>query len=153
MQRVGLFLCCLVLSFPVLAKADGGNSTSGTSASAPLNVKKEYETGYNAMKGGDYKAAIHSFQQVIDAEPKHAMAYTNMAYSYRQLGNYKKAVNLYKRALDLQPNLAEAHEYMGAALVALGKIAEARQHLTILEQLNPQLAEQLRAEIAKRERS
>ena len=91
-------------------------------------------------------------EQVLDADPNHAMAYTNMAYSYRQLGNYKKAIGLYNKALALQPNLAEAHEYLGAALAAAGKIADAKRHLAILEKLNPNFAEELRAEIAKHER-
>ncbi len=152
MKRGYLLLLSLLLCLPALGRADGG-SVSSTPAASPADVKKEYESGYRSMKAEDYKAAIRSFQKVIDAEPKHAMAYTNMAYSYRQLGNYKKAVNLYNTALKIQPNLAEAHEYMGAALVALGKLAEAKEHLVVLEQLNPQLADQLRAEITKRERS
>jgi DNA-binding SARP family transcriptional activator len=49
----------------------------------------------------------------------------------------------------IDPKLAEAHEYMGEAYLEMGKIEEAKQHLTILEKLDPKLAEELRVEIAR----
>lgn len=156
MRRVCLvILCGLCLLLPALASADAGNgggSSPSSTAPNPQQITANYDTGYRALQAGDYKAAIRAFQKVLDADPNHAMAYTNMAYSYRRLGNYKKAIGLYNKALALHPDLAEAHEYLGAALAATGKIADAKRHLTILEKLNPELAEELRVEIAKHER-
>jgi tetratricopeptide (TPR) repeat protein len=147
-------LCCLWLGAPVWLWADGGDSDSAKdTATNPQQTQADYDTGFRHMKAGEYKAAVRAFERVVDVDPKHAMAYTNLAYSYRKLGKYKKAIRLYDQALALQPNLAEAHEYKGEALLALGKIAEAKQHLAILEKLNPELANELREEIARRERS
>jgi Tfp pilus assembly protein PilF len=86
-------LCGLCLLFPALVSADAGNGGSSSSSPAPnpQKVTADYDTGYRALQAGDYKVAIRAFQQVLDADPNHAMAYTNMAYSYRQLGNYKKS--------------------------------------------------------------
>jgi tetratricopeptide (TPR) repeat protein len=75
-----------------------------------------------------------------------------MGYSYRKLKQYDKAVELYGKALMLDPKLAEAHEYIGEAYLEMGKIEEAKQHLTILEGLDPKLAEELRVEIARYDR-
>ena len=49
----------------------------------------------------------------------------------------------------LDPKLAEAHEYLGEAYLEMGNIEEARQHLSILQSLDPKLAEELRAEISR----
>ena len=67
---------------------------------------------------------------------------------------YRVVVQCFGRLqIPARPNLAEAHEYMGEALLALGKVEQARKHLAILEQINPKLAEELRADIQRHERS
>lgn len=140
---------------PFAAHADGGDSadTAFNKQVSPEQVTAAYEDGYRRMKAGQYQDAIEAFQRVITLNDRHAMAYTNMAYSFRQLGKYKRAVKLYQKALAIEPNLAEAHEYMGAALLAMGNVQEAKQHLAVLEKLDDKLAESLRAEIARHERS
>ena len=150
-----LTLLCSLLLLPLVAGADSGNG-SDDPFNQPVDaaqVTADYDAGYRQVKAGSYKAAIKSFKRVVRANPDHAMAYTNMAYAYRKLGRYAKAVKLYKKALRLEPNLAEAHEYMGEALLALGKVEAAKRHLAILERLDPKLAEDLRADIARHQRS
>src|SRR5262245_62028663 len=160
MRKPWLMVLCggLLLVTPLLARADAGGP-GGTSNSpwdrpqeqqaSPQQVQAEYEKGYGYLKAGDYKKAIKAFEGVIKENPNHAMAYNNMGYSYRKLKQYDKALSLYNKALGIDPNLAEAHEYIGEAYLEMGKIAEAKQHLTILERLNPKLAEELRTEIAR----
>jgi pentatricopeptide repeat protein len=147
-------LCGLLLLAPIAASADAGDSDSPWDRQpSPQDVKADYEDGYRQLKAGNYKDAIKAFKKVVKADANNAMAYTNMAYSYRKLGRYEKAIDLYEKALAIQPNLPEAHEYMGEALLALGRVEEAKQHLAILERLDAKLAEELRASIARHERS
>ncbi len=150
-------LCCLLFLLPLCVSADGGDGDSANSSFNqdvnPEQVTAAYKNGYDLMKAGQYQDAIGAFKRVIDLNDQHAMAYTNMAYSYRKLGKYRRAVRLYKRALAIEPNLAEAHEYMGAALLAMGKVKRAKKHLAILEKLDNKLAESLRAEIERHDRS
>lgn len=159
-RKPWLMVLCggLLLVAPLVARADGGGPSGGSSSrwdspqekhASPQKVQAEYETGYRYLKAGEYKKAITSFENVLKENPSHAMAYSNMGYSYRKLKQYNKAIELYGKALMLDPNLAEAHEYLGEAYLELGNIAEAKQHLTILEKLNPTLAEELRTEIAR----
>ena len=157
-SMAGAFLTlvyALVILLPVVAGADAGpdDNTSTNKQITPSDVAALYQTGYDQMKAGRYRDAIKAFQQVISLDENHAMAYTNMAYSYRQLGKFKKAVKLYHQALAIDPNLAEAHEYLGGALIELGQIDEAKKHLAILEKLDPKLADELRDEIARNGRS
>lgn len=148
----------LLLIAPLIARADSGGPGSGSGSpwdkpeekpASPQKVQAEYEKGYRFLKAGEYKKAIKAFEGVLKENPNHAMAYNNMGYSYRKLKQYDKAIDLYKKALVIDPNLAEAHEYIGEAYLESGKIAEAKKHLTILEQLDSKLAEELRAEIAR----
>jgi tetratricopeptide (TPR) repeat protein len=154
------FLCGLLLLLPLYVSADGGGDGGGSGSDNPWNkqtnskeVLADYEAGYQQLKAGEYKAAIKAFKRVIDANPNHAMAYNNMAYSYRKLGKFKHAISLYEKALTLEPDLPEAHEYIGEAFIALGRIDEAKKHLAILEKLDPRLAEELRAELTRQNRS
>ncbi len=153
--RVLAVLCTLTFLVPLSAGADSGGSSDTTfnKQVSPEPVTAAYQDGYQLMKAGQYQEAIKAFKHVIELNDQHAMAYTNMAYSYRKLGRYKRAVKFYKKALAIEPNLAEAHEYMGAALVAMGKVKEAKEHLVALEKLDNKLAESLRAEIARHDRS
>jgi tetratricopeptide (TPR) repeat protein len=158
--RIFSVLSSLLLLIPLSSGADGGGGNGGRNTDSLGNtqnnsqqVTADYDAGYQQLKEGNYKAAIKSFKRVISANPDHAMAYNNMAYSYRKLGEFKRAIALYEKALAIAPDLPEAHEYIGEAFVALGRIEEAKKHLTILEKLDPKLAEELREEIARHNRS
>ena len=152
MRHVCVALVCgFLLAMPGLIAADEGMTIG--SALDPLAQPSDYEVGFDLMKAGKFLQAIEAFEKAISADPEHAMAYTNMAYSYRRMGQFERAIELYRKALDMQPDLAEAHEYMGEALLTVGKVSEAKSHLAILEQLDATLAEELRAKIARHDNS
>ena len=153
--RILTLLCGVLLLVPLGVGADSGDVSDNpwNQQAKPEQVTADYDAGYRHLKAGNYKAAIKAFKRVVRANENHAMAYTNMAYSYRKLGKYRRAVKLYNKALAIDPNLAEAHEYIGEALLALGKMDAAKKHLAILEKLNPKLAAELRADIARNDRS
>jgi tetratricopeptide (TPR) repeat protein len=136
---------------PGLTVADEGMTIG--SALDPGGQPSDYDVAYDLLKAGKFLQAIAAFEKVIAGDPTHAMAYTNMAYSFRRMGQHERAIELYQKALELQPDLAEAHEYMGEALLTVGKVSEARSHLEILERLDANLAQELRAKISRHDSS
>lgn len=150
MRQAWLALMC---GFLLVAPALANEGMTEGSALDPLGQPTDYETGHDLLKAGKFLQAIEAFEKVIAADPTHAMAYTNMAYSFRRLGQYERAIELYQTALNLQPDLAAAHEYMGEALLTVGKVSEAKSHLAILEGIDAALAEELRAKIARHDGS
>jgi len=64
-------------------------------------------------------AAIASFQQVIQLQPKLAAPYNNLAVIYNESGDYHAAVNALETSLALNPNYMTAQENIGDLYVKL----------------------------------
>jgi tetratricopeptide (TPR) repeat protein len=59
--------------------------------------------GDEAYKAGNYDLAISKYTQVIEKEPKKALAYTNRALAYKEKKNYDGAIADFNKSLRLQP--------------------------------------------------
>ena len=94
-----------------------------------------YLEGVNAVKRGDFKAAIRSFEAVIAKDDRNANAYNWLAYSTRQSGDPAKAIPIYEKALAIDPKHRAAHEYIGEAFLVLGDLPKAKEHLAVLDKL------------------
>jgi len=64
-------------------------------------------------------AAIASFQQVIQLQPKLAAPYNNLAVIYNEIGDYHAAVKALETSLALNPNYMTAQENIGDLYVKL----------------------------------
>ena len=94
-----------------------------------------YVEGVNAVKQGNYPAAIRLFEAVVAKDDRNANAYNWLAYSTRQSGDAAKAIPIYEKALVIDPKHRGAHEYIGEAFLVLGDLPKAKQHLAILDKL------------------
>src|ERR1044071_6820149 len=56
-----------------------------------------------AFLAGDYDAAISLYNEVIEADPKAALAYNGRALAYREKGDLEKALADFDQAIRLQP--------------------------------------------------
>ena len=102
--RILTLLCSTSSAPPLFVYADsGGGGSDRPDKSDPGAAVSDYDTGYKHLKDGKYKAAIKSFKRAIKDNPNHAMAYNNMAYSYRKLGQLDEAIPLYEKALAIDP--------------------------------------------------
>ena len=88
-----------------------------------------YTEGVNAVKRGNYAAAIPLFEAVIAKDNRNANAYNWLAYSTRQSGDAAKAIPIYQKALAIDPNFLNSHFGIAAALTYQGKSADALAEL------------------------
>ncbi len=100
------------------------------------------------IKAKDFKAALADLNGMVDRGVQHADVYNLLGFSLRKTGDYAKALTFYKKALDFDADHKGAHEYLGELYVETGKLAQAREHLAILEKLCPQGCEE-RDDLAK----
>src|SRR5262252_2951412 len=131
MRVVGsLLLVGLILVTTGSAAADPGKPSS-----AAVQEDPTYTEGVNAVKRGNFAAAIPLFEAVIAKDDRNANAYNWLAYSTRKNGDAAKAIPIYEKALTIDPKHRGAHEYIGEAYLVLGDLPKAKEHLAILDKL------------------
>jgi len=116
----------------VMAAGGGGEPTSGPPA---VREDPQYVEGVDAVKRGDYPAAIRLFEAVVAKDDRNANAYNWLAYSTRKNGDAAKAIPIYEKALAIDPKHRGAHEYIGEAYLVLGDLPKAKEHLAVLDKL------------------
>jgi len=125
-----LLLTGLALGPTSAAVADPGKPSEPAVQDDPT-----YTEGVNAVKRGNYAAAIPLFEAVIAKDNRNANAYNWLAYSTRQSGDAAKAIPIYQKALAIDPKHRGAHEYIGEAYLVLGDLPKAKEHLAVLDKL------------------
>ncbi len=94
--------------------APGGTPTKEDAAKT-ATIKKLFDDGVTASRGGDNDAAIAKFAEAIAIMPSCYDCYHNTGYAYFQKKDYAKAEEAYKKAIELKPEYVEA--YNGLAQV------------------------------------
>ncbi len=100
--------------------------------------KKLYQEGINKYDAANYEGAIQDFNQLIELEPKNALAYNKRGDAYYRLGDYEQAQADSSEAILLNPQDANAYYDRGFALYGLGKYKEAIADYTQAIKLNSQ---------------
>ncbi len=67
-----------------------------------------------------YKQAISLLKQIIEKEPKNAMAWCKLGRYYCRRKQYKDAIKALENAIRLNSNLLEAYDWMGATYSNIG---------------------------------
>ncbi|MDZ8240070.1 MAG: tetratricopeptide repeat protein [Nostoc sp. ChiQUE01a] len=99
---------------------------------------KLYEEGVNKYDQANYEGAIKDFSQLIQLEPKNALAYNKRGDAYYRLGDYEQAQADSSQAILLNPQDANAYYDRGFALYELSKYKEAIADYTQAIKLNAQ---------------
>ncbi len=102
-----------------------------------------YIMGSLALQENDLDRALFYLQAATASttEAPFALAYNDLAETYRRRGRWADALTAARQAYAIEPNLAIAHETAASALLELNRYAEAHQELdtalTLSKQLTP----------------
>ena len=69
-----------------------------------------------AARQGDYAEAVVRLQEVLSADPDHAIALSNLGDALCFLGRYPEAEGAYRRAVQADPKRADTHLKLGTVL-------------------------------------
>ncbi|BAY07878.1 serine/threonine-protein kinase [Calothrix sp. NIES-2098] len=95
-----------------------------------------YLQGVEKYEVEKYQEAVRDFTQVIEINPKNALAYNRRADAFYRLGDYQKAQLDSSKAIELNPQDANAYYDRGFSNYELGKYQEAIADYTRAIKLN-----------------
>ncbi|HXM94711.1 MAG TPA: tetratricopeptide repeat protein [Candidatus Dormibacteraeota bacterium] len=91
---------------------------------------------------GDSPAeAADAYKRVLELEPGHAEALTNLGMLAYEQAHFEEAKKLFTTAAKLNPENAVAQFNLGSVLEELGELEKARQHLRLAVRLDKQYAD------------
>ena len=90
-----------------------------------LQTSDPMADGMKALDGQHYDAAVISFKQAVEKDPKDYAAHFHLALSYSLLKNDSDAALEYRKTLELKPGLFEAELNLGIVLVRNKQFQEA----------------------------
>lgn len=97
------------------------------SDSTPSSARKQVRMGTSAYDREDYKAAIHTFRDVLAEYPGFADVRNKAGLSLAMVGRLEEALEQFDAALGINPNYSEAHLNRAIVLNELERFDEARE--------------------------
>lgn len=100
---------------------------------------------YNTRK--KYSAALASYIEAVKVNPDNAIAYYSLGMLYGKLHRYHEEIASYIKAIRINPEYVEAHYSLGLAYTTVRNHSAAMRQSQILQNLDRELAENLRATV------
>ncbi len=100
-------------------------------AAAPLyaaqqdNSQALFQEGVRRHQSGDISGAVETYRKLLERNPDHLEARSNLGAAYARLGDYAAAIEQYQRALELDPANAAVRFNLGLAFYNAARIREA----------------------------
>ena len=94
-------------------------------------------------KGNEYMAkgandeAMGCYQQVVNLDPRHAVARNNLGATFSEQGRYREAEEQFRRAIGIRESYPDPHSNLGAVLMWLGRYDESETQLRRALKLKP----------------
>lgn len=147
----GKLLCLICLSI-VLTLAACGPATptkEPPSATEELSPAEEYfRLGNEFSQNGDFEKAVEEYRKVLDLDPQHVDAMSNLGVALYNLGQLDEAIEQYTKAIEIASRDADIHSNLAAAYVQKYQVTAAQDDLesaleqyTVAVELEPSLPE------------
>ncbi|HSM85051.1 MAG TPA: tetratricopeptide repeat protein, partial [Candidatus Limnocylindrales bacterium] len=130
-------------------KKAGGQQKSAAPASQGLGWGSSIEVGRNsraaeqALKKGNYAAAMNFAQRVVQSAPNDARNWFLLGYTSRLAGKYSVSLDAYDRGLAKEPSSVEGLSGKAQTYIRMGKADEAKKLLLQVIAANPRRATDL----------
>jgi tetratricopeptide (TPR) repeat protein len=106
-----------------------------------MNVAQLYDQAVRCHQGGNLAQAEMLYEQILQADPRHANVLCNMGVLRHGERRLEEAAACYRQALANNPNHVDAQNNLGAALKDLGNPGEAILAYRQTLRLNPNYAD------------
>jgi len=121
----------------------GGSSTQNLGWGSSIEVARQARAAQDALKKGDYGAAVAFAEQAAKAAPQNADLWFLLGYSARLADRYPLSVDAYKHGLQDRPNSTAGLAGLAETYAKMGRGEEARQLLMKVAEGNPKDANAL----------
>jgi tetratricopeptide (TPR) repeat protein len=119
--RLGDTLECNFKLDPAAASAPSKEEVAKISA-----IKKLFDDGVAASRGGDNDGAIAKFNEAIAIMPTCYDCYYNVGYAYAQKKEYEKAEEAFKKSIEMKADYVEAYNGLATIYNAQKKFDDAQ---------------------------
>lgn len=100
-----------------------------------------FALGLSHLDAGRLEEAEKCYRALVELDPRHAKAHTNLGLVLQQLGKDEEALRCYRAALAADPDLAQPWFNLGTALMAREENTAAVEHLSKAVHLDSSRAE------------
>jgi tetratricopeptide (TPR) repeat protein len=110
-----------------------------TQRNLPRTVEALLAKGNEYMAKGANDEAMGCYQQVVNLDPRHAVARNNLGATFSEQGRYREAEEQFRRAIGIRESYPDPHSNLGAVLMWLGRYDESETQLRRALKLKPSL--------------
>ena len=113
------------------------SAMSPATAAPEAEAKALNQSGYDALRAGDYARAVTLLKRVVELQPKDRTAWNNLGRAYVGLRETDSAIAAYRKQVEVNPYDEFAYNNLGLAYVAKGMQAEAEAAYAKQIEVNP----------------
>jgi len=117
-KHVGLLLVTLLI-----IGCAGGSKTE----KKEITKEEHFQLAFAAAQRGNLDEAVSEYQQVLQLDPKNAVAHLNLGMVYGRQGKPKDEISEYRKALSVDPDFAQAYFHLGLAYYEQGNLDESEK--------------------------